>query len=292
MSYREAVKQLTEYEEFEAEIAAFEASKLFNFISGRAEAGRNIHVAANNSYGSLLAVEPLEDYLKELGIPVSYHYIHSTNARKSDMSEIFGPELIRRFLIEAPDVVIVDGTTSSFIGQPDNLLTRYPKSMYRYLNWFLIFNDGLGELPKLNKHLELLSREVGFKQLNSSLRDSRKQYSPQTSSNYLLSFYSPTPTNWATIGSADLSTPFRNPDLTNPELILANPVTDPRRIDYPITNPTAYHHIPAYFDDLKNKTSPTDDVHSIPNNNLRCRSVGQLTSLVQNHIKTTLPKFI
>jgi hypothetical protein len=99
-------------------------------------------VIANERYGSLFVVDPIEDLYRAEGIFVAHECIRSIHfdliGNPADITK-YGTisdgtwELIAR---DNPNVLVVDGTVYSNFGEG----TRFPAAMLGYINAFLIYN--------------------------------------------------------------------------------------------------------------------------------------------------------
>lgn len=276
---------LTPYEKFEAEITAFEAAQTYWFLRSRQESGRPVEVIGNQRYGKLFVIEPLEQLLKEVGISYTYPYIRSTSALSTDIQEVFEDQFVKKIITNSPDIVIVDGATRSFYQG----YTRYPKSMYAFLNWFLAFDENLGDgLHSIAVHRTRLFKEnPRFMSLERMLRD---QYPNRPE--HQLSFWNPSPTDKILMGESSITLPFIYPSSHSPHIIFANPVSDPQTAAYPIEQMRL--HTPAYFDDPEKKRTPTSNPdHPQPLELAKkIRTCDQFIAAVQTHIRNVLPEFL
>lgn len=277
--------QLTSYEKFEAEITAFEAAQTYWFLRSRQESGRPVEVIGNQRYGKLFVIEPLEKLLEEVGISYNYPYIRSTSALSTDIHEVFEDQFVKKIITNSPDIVIVDGTARSFYQG----YTRYPKSMYAFLNWFLAFDEtlGTGFNPIAVHRRKLFEENPMFKGLGRRLWD-QHPISPR----YQLSFWSPSPTNRILIGESAITLPFIHPSSYSPHIIFANPVSDPETTTYPKEQMRS--HTPAYFDDPEKRRTPTSNSdHPQPLELAKkIRTCDQFIAAVQAHIRKVLPEFL
>jgi len=119
-------------EHLETEAAAFEAANFFSFVKERASKGRKIAIIGNERYGAYFVVEPLRPYLEAENISVSTHYVHSGNNKPEDLIKIFRSINNHISNNKFDDIIIVDGTPSSFSDKTPrlpNALGIYAKAL-------------------------------------------------------------------------------------------------------------------------------------------------------------------
>lgn len=275
-------------EEIEAEAAAYEAARLYWLVKERVDRGRNVIVIGNQRYGDLFVVQPLEKKLAELNISErKVAYVRSSGTGNQSIPQIF-PEgaidsFVRSLITKSPDVIIVDGTPNSFSGNTP----RLPSSMTGYFNWFLAFNQASGnDNPNLPKPTEQLKNSKGFQDLVDFIRDMNPKQP------YTISYWVPNPGNQIAIGNG-LITNHVSPAFEEPEVILANPVIDPKH--FPKFPPQLDTHQPGYFDDPETKGKIDEEIVLTKRGVRKLRrgkTTEELISLVQNRMAFVMEEMI
>lgn len=274
----EVVRKLDFKEKMEAEAAAYEACKLYWFIRERVEAGRKVTVVGNRRYGDYFVVEPLRDYLEDLGVQVSSYKIPSSGTGGSTVVEVFPLPFVEGLMKEKPDIVIVDGTKSLF----DELgNARLPKSMCGYINWFHAFNEAAG-LKIKQKDLSIVKE---YRELVKKLKD----LGPQTA--YRISHYVPAARR--SINIEDEIVELSVPAYGEPEVILANPL---RKTIEEATPSRFGQHQPGYLDDPEQFVKE-DEIIAFTKTGVKKIHKGrgteeQFINSVLDHMTSVLPQMI
>lgn len=272
-------RRLTIKEMMEAEAASLEAAKLYWMIRARVEAGRRATVIGNQRYGDYFVVEPLRTHLQDLGVQISFFKIGSSGAGPETVADIFPVSFVNSLIAHTPDVVIVDGSKKTDDGVGNS---RFPASLSGYYNFFLAFNEACGVTVK---ERESLRNNPNFQQLVEKIR------ALMPSVPYNLTHWFPYPAAKVNLGGREFA--YHPPDLTGPNVILTNPVIDPKVAELP---GLLKDHQPGFLDD-PDQLLRGEKVITFTSSGLRQYIQGhedeaQFVNSIQMHMIKVLPKFI
>lgn len=275
------IPQLNWLERMEARAAAFEAARLFWFVKERVDSGRKIAVIGNIRYGSYFVIEPLREYLEQIGAKVSFYRVPSTHTSSYSAPDIFPVSFIDYLIRETPDIVIVDGTSNTHNGEQ----VRFPKAMLGYLNWFIAFNDAGESFISDAERANRLQEQNEYQKVKDKIEERKP------SRTYVFSHWVAQPTDKVSLG--DLQVIYRPPANEEPEVIFANPVIEPSQFkNFP---PEFGKHKPGFLDDPDSHLNRRSIIGFTPT------GLGQLyggkteeefVNLVQSCIVSELPKML
>lgn len=284
---------LSPKEASEARATAFEAALLYWFLKERREAGRNTTILGNPRYGDYFIVTPLRDFLSDIGVNVSYYPIppkvESHVSDTYDIKKLFSEHFIDYLVEEIPDLVIADGTANP----THDGIPRLPSAMFGHYMWFRAWNEAVGSpeqiLPDLQKKLNLNS---SYRNLVQMIRDHNAR------TPYNITFWTPTEAQRIFIGTDRVD--YRRAGRDGPQLILANPVVDPKA--YPQFTealkkylPAFKNHQPGFFDDPERHASQNSRIAFTPHGVARLiqgRTPEQVVELAIGAVERALPQMI
>ena len=130
----EATYSLTESDLMETKAAALEAARVYWLIKEEADLGRDIVVIANERYGKLFVIDPIQDELGSLGVRIQSTYVRSGASQEGKVEKVFGSKLARQIKRQQPDIFVIDGTATPVA--KDEKTPRFSRAMIAFYRWF------------------------------------------------------------------------------------------------------------------------------------------------------------